>query len=234
MSKITSIQPPSPSPASTAAADSTHLGTWRDAFPIVKQRPFVQARIVGYVYEFDNGFIWQPEDAGPQAFRWDQVATVNWFASRHYVNGGYTGTMFWLTLATTDGRNQKFSGNCKDPAAKGARNADPRAADYLLYQFLSRARDTISAAQLPGAAEALNRGEQLTFGDLQLSTVGIQAQKGFVPWSSIKAVTIDQGRVSVRQEGKFFSLSSQGAEKIPNCPLFLTLAQVLTHQAATT
>jgi hypothetical protein len=64
--------------------------------------------------------------------------------------------MFWLTLATTDGRSQKFSGNCKDPAAKGARNADPRAADYLLYQFLSRARDTISAAQLPGAAAALN------------------------------------------------------------------------------
>jgi len=39
--------------------------------------------------------------------------------------------------------------------------------------------------------------------------------------------------VSVRQEGKFFSLSSLAAEKIPNCPLFLTLAQALTRHAAT-
>jgi hypothetical protein len=38
--------------------------------------------------------------------------------------------------------------------------------------------------------------------------------------------------MSVRQEGKFFSLSSQAAEKIPNCPLFLTLAQLLTNHAA--
>lgn len=210
-----------------------NLGSWRDAIPIIKQRPFAAARILGYLYEFDHGFIWQPADAEPQIFRWDQVATVNWFASRRYVNGAYTGTMFWLTLAANDGRSQKFSGNCKDPAAKGARNADPRAHDYLLYQFLSRARDTISSAQLPAAVAALNRGEELTFGDLRLSTTGIAAPKGFVPWTSIKAVNIDQGRVSVRQEGKFFSLSSQGAEKIPNCPLFLTLAQALTRQAAT-
>jgi len=112
------------------------------------------------------------------------------------------------------------------------RNADPLAPDYLLYQFLIRARDTVSAAQLPGAIAALDRGEQLAFGDLRISTTGIHAPKGFVPWASVKAVSIYQGRVSVRQEGKFFSLSSQAAEKIPNCPLFLTLGQMLTRQAA--
>ena len=53
-----------------------------------------------------------------------------------------------------------------------------------------------------------------------------------MPWTAIKAVNIDHARVSVRQDGKFFSLSSQAAEKIPNCPLFLTLAQMLTRQAA--
>jgi hypothetical protein len=232
MSKTKASLPPSPSPAATGAAGSANLGTLRSAIPVTKQQALIRTRIVGHAYEFDHGFVWQPDDAGPQAWRWDQVATVNWFASQNYVNGAYTGTQYWLTLAGTDGRSLKFSGSCKDPAAKGGRNADPLAPGYLLYQFLMRARDAVSAAQIPGAIAALNHGDQLAFGDLQISTTGIQTPKGFVPWSSVKAVNIYQGRVSVRQEGKFFSLSSQAAEKIPNCPLFLTLAQMLTRQAA--
>ena len=232
MSKTKASLPPSPSPAATGVAGSANLGTLRNAIPVVKQQALIRTRIVGYAYEFDHGFVWQPDDAGPQAYRWDQVATVHWFASQNYTNGAYTGTQYWLTLASTDGRSLKFPGWCKDPWAKGGRNADPLAPGYLLYQFLIRARDTVSAAQLPGAIAALNRGEQLAFGDLQISATGIQAPKGFVPWSSVKAVNIYQGRVSVRQEGKFFSLSSQAAEKIANCPLFLILAQTLTRQAA--
>ncbi len=233
MSKTTTTQPPALSPAAIEAARSANLGTPRNAVPVIKQQALIRTRIAGYAFEFDNGFVWQPDDAQPQAYRWDQVATVNWYASQHYVNGAYSGTHYWLTLASADGRSQKFAGTCKDPAAKGGRNADPRAAAYLLYQFLIHARDVICAAQLPGAIDALDRGERLTFGDLQISTAGIQARKGFLPWSSVKAVNISNGQVSVRQEGKFFSLSSQPAEKIPNCPLFLTLAQFLTRQAAT-
>jgi hypothetical protein len=230
MSKPKSTPPP-PSPAAAAAAQAASLGALRQAIPVTKPA-LVRVRTVGYAYEFDHGFTWQPGDAEPQAYRWDQVAAVNWHASQHYVNGAYTGTQFWLTLTGTDGRSLKLSGTCRDPAAKGGRNADPQAASYLLYQFLNRARDTVSALQLPGAVAALNRGERLPFGDLQVSTAGIHSPKGFVPWSSVKAVNISQGRVSVRQEGKIFALSSKAAEQIPNCPLFLTLAQTLTRQAA--
>jgi len=214
------------------AANSMNLGPLRDIILITKTQALVRTRIAGWAYEFDNGFVYHPDDSQPQASRWDPVSTVNWDASQHYVNGAYQGTNYWLTLVSADGRSLKFSGSGKDPAARGGRNADPRSAGYLLYRFLVRVRDTVSSAQLPGAVAALGRGEPLTFGDLQISTAGIQAPKGFVPWTSIKAVNIDQGRVSVRQEGKFFSLSSQGAEKIPNCPLFLTLAQMLTRKAA--
>ena len=232
MSKSKANLPPSPSAATTCAAGSANLGTLRNAIPVTKQQALIRTRIAGHAYEFGHGFAWQPDDAGPQAYRWDRVATVNWFASQNYTNGAYTGTQYWLTLASADGRSLKFSGSCKDPGAKGGRNADPLAPGYLLYQFLIRAREAVCAAQIPGAIAALNRGEQLAFGDLQISATGIQAPKGFVPWSSVKAVNIYQGRVSVRQEGKFFSLSSHAAEKIPNCPLFLTLAQMLTRHAA--
>ena len=124
----------------------------------------------------------------------------------------------------------------RDPAAKGARNADPRAADYLLYQFLSRARDTISAAQLPGAAAALNRGEQLTFGDLQLSATRNPGAE------RLRSLVLDQGQrhhrpVAGSRSGKKASSSPchrKAPRRSPNCPLFLTLAQALTHQAATT
>jgi hypothetical protein len=232
MSKTKASMPPPPPPAAIGAAGAANLGMLRNTIPVTKQQALVRTRIVGYIYEFEYGFVWQPDDGGPQVFRWNLVGTVNWFASQNYVNGVYTGTQYWLTLASTDGQNLKFSGTCKDPAAKGGRNSDPLAPAYLLYQFLIRARETISAAQLPGAISALSRGEQLAFGDLRISATGIEAPKGFVPWESVKAVSIYQGRVSVRQEGKFFSLSSHAAEKIPNCPLFLTLAQLLTNHAA--
>jgi hypothetical protein len=223
--------PPLPPPAATGAARSSNLGMLRRAIPVSKQQALFRSRIIGYAFEFDHGFVWQPENAEPQTYRWDEVATVNWYASQHYVNGVYSGTQFWITLTTKNGRSLKISGSCKDPAARGGRRADPQAAGYLLFQFLTRARDTVSAMQLPGAIAALNRGEQLSFGDLQISSIGIGAPKGFVPWSSIKAVSVVQGRVSIRQEGKFFALSSKGVEQIPNCPLFLTLAQTLTRQA---
>jgi hypothetical protein len=232
MSKPKASSPPAPSPAAAGAAQSANLGWLRTAIAVSKHQALIRTRIVGHAYEFDHGFVWQPEDAEPQAYRWDQVATVNWYASQQYVNGAYTGTQFWLMLTSTDGRSLKLSGTCKDPAAKGGRNADPRAPAYLLYQFLHRARDTVSAVQLPGAIAALNRGEQLAFGDLQISATGIQAPKGYLPWSWVKAVTVYQGRISVSQQGKFLALSSQAAAQIPNCQLFLTLAQTLTRQAA--
>ena len=137
MSMTNASPPPSPLPAATSAAGSANLGTLRHAIPVTKHQALIRARVVGYAYEFDHGFVWHPEDSGPQAYRWDQVATVNWFASQHYSNGVYTGTQYWLTLASTDARSLKFSGSCKDPAAKGGRNADPLAPGYLLYQFLS-------------------------------------------------------------------------------------------------
>src|SRR5215471_2684742 len=167
MPKVKASLPPSPSPVATGAAGSANLGTLRNAVPV--PRHGLRARIAGYAYEFDHGFLWQPDDAGPQAWRRDQVATVNWYASQNYVNGAHTGTQYWLALASADGRSLKFSGTCKDPAAKGGRNADPLAPAYLLYRFLIRARDSACAAQLPGAVAALSRGEQLAFGDLRLS-----------------------------------------------------------------
>lgn len=221
---------PSPPPLSAGADRSLSLGVLRQTIPVTKHQALFRVAIIGYAYEFDDGFAWHLHAAEPQIYRWDEVAAVNWHASQHYVNGVYSGTQFWITLTSSDGRNLKVSGSCQDPSAKGVRKADPQAAGYLLYQFLARVRDKVSAAQLPGAIAALNRGEQLSFGDLQISSTGIRAPKGYIPWSSVKAVSVVQGRVSVRQEGNFFALSSKGVEQIPNCPLFLSLAQSLMRQ----
>jgi Family of unknown function (DUF6585) len=231
MSKLKSSLPLLLPPSATVAARSWNLGALRQTIPVSKHQALFGVRIVGYAYEFDHGFVWQADDVEPQTYRWDGVATVNWYASQHYVNGAYSGTQFWINLTSSDGRNLKMSGSCKDPTAKGARRADPQAAGYVLFQFLTRVRDAVSATQLPHAIAALSRGERLSFGDLFISSAGIQTPKGFVPWPSIKAVNVIQGRVSVRQEGKFLALSSKGVEQIPNYPLFLTLAQTLTRQA---
>ena len=222
---------PTSAPSAMRAVLSPSLGALRQTVPITRHHALFRVRVSGYAYEFDDGFVWQPDDADPQIFRWDEVATAHWYASQHYVNGVYSGTQFWITLESSDRRKLKISGSCQDPSAKGVRKADPQAAGYLLYQFLSRVRDKVSEAQFPGAIAALNRGEQLAFGDLKISSSGIQAPKGFVPWPSVRAVNVVKGRVSVSQEGKFFSLSAKGVEEIPNCPLFLNLAQALARQA---
>ena len=99
MSKTKASAPPPLSSAGIGAAGSANLGTLRNAVPVTKQQALIRTRIAGYAYQFDHGFVWEPDDGPPQAFRWDQVATVNWFASQHYVNGVYTGTQFWLALA---------------------------------------------------------------------------------------------------------------------------------------
>src|SRR5215471_1694410 len=113
MSKPKSSPPPLPPPAATGAAHSSNLGMLRQAIPVSKQLALMRQRILGHAYEFDHGFVWQPENAEPQTYRWDQVATVNWHASQHYVNGVYSGTQFWITFTSSDGRSLKLSGSCK-------------------------------------------------------------------------------------------------------------------------
>lgn len=231
MPKTKSSLPPPPPAAAMGAVLPPNLGALRQTIPVTRHQAF-RVRITGYAYEFDDGFLWQPDDAEPVACRWDAVATVHWYASQHYVNGVYSGTQFWIALTSSEGQKLKISGSCQDPSARGVRKADPQAPGFLLYQFLSRVRDKVSAAQLPRAIAALSRGEQLSFGDLTISSSGIQAPKGFVPWSSVKAVHVVNGRVSVSQDGKFFALSSKAAEQIPNCPLFLSLAQSLMRHSS--
>jgi hypothetical protein len=211
------------------AAQSFGLGAVRQTIPIIKH-PALRFRIIGYAHEFERGLVWHLDDAEPETYRWDQVATVNWSATRMYAAGGfYKGTQFSITLKSSDERSLKISGFCQEPAVK--RKADPQAASYRMYQFLTRARDVASAMLLPGAIAALNRGEQLFFGDFRIDPTGIQAPKGFVPWSSIRDVNVSNGFVSIMKEGKFFPLSHKKVDQIPNFPLFLILAETLKRQA---
>jgi hypothetical protein len=228
MSKTNLSPPPPPSSAALQAARSFGLGALRQTIPVVKH-PALRFRIIGYAHEFEYGFVWHLDEAEPVTYRWDQVATVNWSATRMYASGFYKGTEFSFTLKSSDERILKVSGFCQEPAVK--RKADPQAASYRMYQFLTRARDAASAMLLPGAIAALSRGEQLLFGDFRIGSAGIQAPKGFVPWSSIKDVRVSNGLVSINKEGKFFPLSLKKVGQIPNFPLFLILAETLRRQA---
>lgn len=231
MSKPKLSLPPPPSPAAMDAARTFNLGALRQTIPVDKY-PAVRSRVIGYAHEFDDGLVLHLDNAEPEAYRWDALTAVTWSATNSYSSGFYMGTHFSSFFRCSDGRSLRVSGVCKDPTAKGGRKADPQAAGYRLFGLLTRARDMVSAMLLPGAIAALDRGEHLTFGDFQISSAGIQAPKGFVPWSSIRGVNVVQGRVSVRQEHKFFALSSKGVNQIPNLPLFLILAETLRRQAA--
>jgi hypothetical protein len=53
-----------------------------------------------------------------------------------------------------------------------------------------------------------------------------------VPWSEISRVAVRNGQVSLVRAGKFRSLSSIPASKIPNLPLFLHLATTYQKRGA--
>jgi hypothetical protein len=87
--------------------------------------------------------------------------------------------------------------------------------------------------QFPVASAALARGEQLAFGDITISLAGVHTAKGFVPWTSIREVRVQGGFVRIKQADKFFALSWEPVGRIPNFPLFFTLAENLRLNSRT-
>jgi hypothetical protein len=52
-----------------------------------------------------------------------------------------------------------------------------------------------------------------------------------VTWPEVRNVRVTNGYVSVDVAGKFFSLSTTAAAKLPNLPLFLELTERLRQGA---
>jgi hypothetical protein len=164
---------------------------------------------------FENGLV-HLTSKGPQVYRFDQAVSVYAAITRTRYNGVSTGTNYRYQMTFADGRKLKLGTLSTDMSRLGP-----------LLQTL------IANAQIPRFWQVLMTGAPVNFGKFTISMAGIGTdRKAMVPWAQIKGVEIFNGQVSVNQAGKWLSLGSTEAAKIPNLYTFLTLAERLRTYAA--
>jgi hypothetical protein len=164
---------------------------------------------------FENGLVHLTGKA-PQVYRYDQAVSVYAAITRVRYNGVSTGTNYRYQMTFADGRTLKLGTLSTDMSRLGP-----------LLQTL------IANAQIPLYWQVLVTGAPVNFGKFTISLAGIATdRKAMVPWAQIKGVQVFNGHVSVNVAGKWLSLGSTEARKIPNLYTFLTLTEHLRGYVA--
>ncbi|HEX6468565.1 MAG TPA: DUF6585 family protein [Streptosporangiaceae bacterium] len=167
------------------------------------------------IYLYDQGFVHADGGGRFDVYRWDQISTVfQRIVSTRY-NGIPAGTQYQYTVTRADGTTIKLKNFWQDVSELGG-----------------EINLRVSQTQLPAMLDALARGRNIEFGDIVVNATGVAGRRGSVPWSEISKVSVYNGQVSLQRAGKFLSLSSTPADKIPNLPLFLHLATTYQQRNA--
>jgi hypothetical protein len=216
-------------PEVARVAQQYELGQLRQSVEMLREKlKLFKSEFAGtgnWLYEFEAGLVRRRAGAAPEVFRWDQVGTVLQSSTRVYRNNWYQRTDFCYDLTRCDGALLRIDGHYLDPAL--SKRGSPTFWTYR-YAMLGQAAATqVAQAQLPGSLAALRSGQSLAFGDIVVSTSGIQSKSSATPWSSIREVQVSTGIVRIRKEGKFLPLSSRPVSKIPNFLLFIALTDAL-------
>jgi hypothetical protein len=175
---------------------------------------FSRTQAARRVYVFEQGFIVADRPDDPQVYRWDNIDTVFQKIVSRGAYGVETGKEYTYTITRRDGQTVKLTDFWQDIATLG-----------------SYVNESVSRALLPGAVDALNRGQGVQFGDLTLTANGIAGKRKSVTWAEVSQVRVSNGYVSVGVQGKFLSLSTTAAANLPNLPLFFALTDRLQQTA---
>lgn len=222
------LAPASPPPPVLQLAESQGLGAYRRVLTKFRKHVLKPPEFVYHVYDFDEGIIFQGKDGVLHPYPWSQVRTVYLGSTRHYTNGQYTMTTFGFSLVLGNGNRLRLSGAFHDRALRAGRNrAKPVEDEQELFLLVSALAAVVSRRQLPDAIAALERGEQLSFGDIRISLAGVQTASELIAWNAIKEVEVAQGVIRIKQAGRFRPLSRKSASEIPNVQLFVLLAKTL-------
>lgn len=146
--------------------------------------------------------------------RWDSSAVYQNIV-RHYRNGAYTHTSYHYRLVDPAGHEIALAGGFARPTEWG--------------QAIQQA---VTDAQFPHAMATVRAGGAVRFGDITLALHTVSASGKTVPWSQIQEIKVKDGRVSLRVEGRWLSLTTTMVRSIPNFFVFHALAERLRQAAA--
>jgi hypothetical protein len=162
------------------------------------------------IYLYEQGFVLVERPEDPQVYRWDAIDTVFQKIVSQSYNGVPTGTKYFYTINRRDGATAEVTLFWEGCA-----------------QFGAHVNESVSAALLPRAVAAIERGQGIQFGDMTLTRDGIAGKRQSVTWAQVSGIQVANGFVRVKVQGKTLSLSTTAASDLPNLPLFLTLANRL-------
>jgi hypothetical protein len=97
----------------------------------------------------------------------------------------------------------------------------PVLSDY--DQFAEEIQRRTFTAFWPATLQQFREGERLPFGDLEVSSLGIQHVGKFLPWRFVKEVTISQGKLSIKVVGKWLPWVLLDLQTLPNPHVLLAL-----------
>ncbi|MEV7927864.1 MULTISPECIES: DUF6585 family protein [unclassified Kitasatospora] len=208
-------------------AQQAGLGLLRQCFLVLtKTRLFGKPREEEKlrVYHFDHGLVHEGGGLELTVFRWDEVSTVMQATVAHYSHNIYTETDFSYRFIRDDGETFTIDGKYRDPRRAKLSGGDRGTQLGRWAELGEVAAHYVAATQLSGARASLADGGELAFGDLLVSSAGLRTVKrGLVPWSDIKSISVVNGYLVVKKDGKFLSLSNTAVSRIPNYALFMML-----------
>lgn len=113
-----------------------------------------------------------------------------------------------LTVARDDGAEVRFG---------------PALTDYDRLAEVVQQRTF--AALWPLVWGRFRAGEAIDFDDLEVSPEGLRHEKKFLPWRDVKEVSVTQGRLSVKQSGKWLPTVLKDVSGIPNPHVLFALIE---------
>ncbi len=191
---------PQPTAEVVAVASAQRLGAPTGSLVSTKFNVWLGTRSnQNFLYLFEQGLVRVPargqqSAAAPEACCWDDLSVTQTGATQHFRNGIYQRTTYFVSLRRADGSVMDFSGVFRDPA-KARLNTASSAGDRHLYNLLQKVCVSVANRRFPASLEALNNGQQLTFGPIVLTREGITTKKGFVSWSAVRTVDVAAGAV---------------------------------------
>jgi hypothetical protein len=80
------------------------------------------------------------------------------------------------------------------------------------------------AALWPGVRARFRDGDRIAFGELEADTAGLRHNGKLLPWRELKELTIAQGKLSVKQTGKWLPWALVEVGSVPNPHVLFALA----------
>lgn len=172
------------------------------------------------VYQFERGLAF-PTQEDAEAVRWDDVTSIYQSVTQNYLNGAYTGTGHTYHLVTAHGRHTWLTGGVDDQSPEKTTTDVAELADVLLAEITLRL--------LPPAAATVSAGGRVSFDDVTVGPDTIATPVGETSWTEVQELTAGGGSIFLRTAAR--KPWQHPIDKIPNFPVFWTLAQQLHAHA---